>query len=105
MEQLAIVARLKEGAEPRASALLAGGPPFDPQEHGLKKHTVFLSADEVVFVFEGPEVEWEIDTLVTAPFQWKVTAAFDSWRDLIDGPPRIARVAYSWEPAQPAVAV
>ena len=97
MEELAIVARLKPGAEPKAATLLAAGPPFDPVEHGLTKHSVFLSADEVVFVFEGREVEWEVDGLVTDPFQWKMTAAFDNWRDLIEGPPRIARAAYSWK--------
>lgn len=103
MEQLAIVARLKTGAEPKAAALLAGGPPFDPREHGLKRHTVFLSADEAVFVFEGQEVEWEVDSLISDPFQWAVESAFAAWRDLIDGPPRIARAAYSWERAEAAV--
>jgi hypothetical protein len=97
MEQLAIVARLKEGAEPKAAALLANGAPFDPEEHGFERHTVFLSADEVVFVFEGREIEWSIDDLVTEPFQWAVSAALESWRDLIDGPPRIARPQFTWE--------
>ena len=99
MDQLAIVARLKPGAEAKAAALLAEGPPFDPKEHGLTRHTVFLSADEVVFVFEGREVEWEVDSLITDPFQWKMTAAFDDWRDLIVGPPRIARAAFTWAEA------
>lgn len=97
MEQLAIVARLKSGAEPKAAALLEQGAPFDPEEHGLTRHTVFLSADTVIFVFEGHEVEWQVDQLISEPFQWDVSAAFDSWRDLLDGPPRIARVAYAWE--------
>ena len=34
MEQIAIVARLKSGAEPRAAELIAAGPPFDPIEVG-----------------------------------------------------------------------
>jgi hypothetical protein len=97
MEQLAIVARLKSGAESKAAALLAKGVPFDPEEHGLKRHTVFLSADEVIFVFEGHEVEWRVDEIITDPFQWPVSAAFESWRDLLDGPPRIARPAFVWD--------
>jgi hypothetical protein len=51
MEQLAIVARLKSGAEPRARELIASGPPFDPAESGFDRHAVYLSVDEVVFVF------------------------------------------------------
>jgi hypothetical protein len=97
MEQLAIVARLKSGAEPKAKELLAHGAPFDPKERGFERHTVFLAADEVIFVFEGHEVEWLVDGIISDPFQWSVSAAFDSWRDLLDGPPRIARPAYVWE--------
>lgn len=99
MEKLALVARLKEGAEPQAAELLAKGAPFDPVEHGLERHTVYLSAGEVVFVFEAHEVEWLVDELVNDPFQWKLLAAFDAWRELVDGPPRIARPAYAWERA------
>jgi hypothetical protein len=62
---------------------------------------VFLSAEEVVFVFEGNEVEWVVDGLVDEPFQWDLLTAFEEWRPLIDGHPRIARAAYSWaEPAK-----
>lgn len=96
MEQLAIVARLKDGAEPRAAELIAKGPPFDPAEGGLERHTVYLSAGEVVFVFEAQEVEWIVDDLVDDPFRWLVADAFADWRPLIEGEPRIARPAYTW---------
>ena len=96
MEQLAIVARLKPGAEPRAAELIAAGAPFDPVATGLRRHTVFLSAEDVVFVFEGDEVEWTVDGLIDEPFQWDLLAAFEEWKPLIEGHPRIARVAYSW---------
>jgi hypothetical protein len=101
MEQIAVVARLKSGAEPRAAELIAQGPPYDPGDSGLDRHTVFLSADEVIFVFEGPEVEWIVDRLVDEPFHWLVTAAFDEWRPLLEDSPRIARPTYAWrrEPA------
>jgi hypothetical protein len=97
MEQLAIVARLKPGAEPLAAELIASGPPFDPQKDGLDRHTVYLSAEEVVFVFEGHEVEWIVDRLLDEPFHWLVTAALEEWRPLLDGQPRIARPAFSWK--------
>jgi hypothetical protein len=96
MEQIAIVARLKSGAEPRAAELIAHGPPFDPRGTGLVRHAVYLSADEVVFVFEGKEVEWVLDRLIDEPFQWPVVDALDEWRPLLEDNPRIARSVYSW---------
>ena len=81
--------QLKEGAEPRAAELIAHGPPFDPGTTGFDRHTVYLSADEVVFVFEGTEVEWMIDALVDEPFHWPVLSALDEWRPLLEGNPRI----------------
>lgn len=97
MERLAIVAHLKPGAEPLAAELVANGPPFDPGEKGLDRHAVYLSADDVIFVFEGHEVEWIVDGLLDEPFHWLVTAALEEWRPLLDGHPRIARPAYSWK--------
>jgi hypothetical protein len=96
MEQIAVVAHLRPGAEPEARRLVEGGAPFDPAEAGLERHAVYVSADEVVFVFEGPEVEWIVDEMVDAPFQWRLAEAFAAWRTLIDGQPRIARPAYAW---------
>lgn len=52
MERVAIVVRLKEGSGPRATELIEAGPPFDLAETGVLHHTVYLSAGEVVFVFE-----------------------------------------------------
>jgi hypothetical protein len=99
MEQLAIVARLKPGMRDRAETLVASGPPFDPVESGIEGHTVYLSADEVVFVFEGNEIEWIVDSLVDEPFHWALRAAFEEWRPLLEGNPRIARPAYAWHRA------
>jgi hypothetical protein len=87
---------LKSGTEQEAADLLAKGPPFDPGEKGLERHVVYLSADEVVFVFEGPEVDVVLDELIENPFEPVVVAALDRWRPLIDGNPRIARPAYEW---------
>lgn len=97
MDRLAIVARLKSGSEVRAAELIARGAPFDPEERGFDRHVVFLSATEVVFVFEGPEVNAHLDDLIENPFRWMVSDAFEAWRPLIEDHPRIARERYFWE--------
>jgi hypothetical protein len=97
MEQLAIVARLKAGAEQEAAELIEQGPPFEIVGSGLEHHTVYLSAGEVVFVFEGHEVEWIVDAMIQDPFRPMLSEAFASWRSLLDGEPRIARPAFSWQ--------
>jgi hypothetical protein len=72
--------------------LLRDGPPFDLEGFGLQRHTVYLTDDEVVFVFE-----WRGDTafesLLAEPGLWDVAAA---WTDLAAGPPRRAGPAYAW---------
>jgi hypothetical protein len=96
MQQVAIVLRLKPDARERAEGVLASGPPFDPELAGFRAHAVYLSATEVVFVFEGPEVELLVDEMVSDPPSALLAAALDDWRELADGPPRIARPAYVW---------
>jgi hypothetical protein len=104
MERLAIVAPLKPGSGPRAAQLIAGAPPFDLAEIGLVAHSVYLSAAEVVFVFEGHQVEWTVDELIDDPFQHQLQSALGQWRAIVDGTPRIAREQFGWnaEGAQPA---
>jgi Rad3-related DNA helicase len=96
VETIAIVARLKPGARRDAQELVDAGPPFDLEGPGLVRHTVYLTADEVVFVFEGHEVEWIVDAIATDPFRWETSSALERWRDLIQGPGRIARPAFDW---------
>jgi hypothetical protein len=96
IRHVAIVARLKNGTQQEAADLIAKGPPFDPGERGLERHVVYLSADEVVFVFEGPEVDVVLDDLIESPFEPRVAATLEHWRPLIEGNPRIARPAYEW---------
>lgn len=97
MERLALIARLKPGSVPRAKELIAKGPPFDVQASGLVRHSIFLSATEVVFVFEAPEVEWLVDALIHEPFQWELHEALDEWRPLVEAEPRMAREEFLWE--------
>jgi len=95
MNRLLIVARLVDGKHPEAEALLRHGPPFDPEEIGLRRHAAYLTSTEVVFVFEGPEVEWIVDDLLDDPV---LARALTPWRTIVDGPPRLAHERYYWEP-------
>jgi hypothetical protein len=97
MERLAIVARLKDGTSTRAGELVAAGPPFDLAESGIVRHSVYLSASEVIFVFEGHQVEWIVDDLIYQPFHYRVYRALDEWRKIVDGHPRIARERFGWQ--------
>jgi hypothetical protein len=94
----AIVVPLREGSERDVRALLAAGPPFDPEEMGLEKHEVFLTHDEAVFVFDSPLGAAAIESLLARPEIWERAGA---WHEHIAGPPRIALEAYSW--SRPAV--
>lgn len=95
MGRVALVATLAPGAEARARELIERGSPLDLAEAGLDRHLVFLSAGEVVFVFEGDEVEWILEDLVDEA--GPVREAFLEWRDLVEGQPRIARPVFAWE--------
>jgi hypothetical protein len=96
MRRVAIIARLKAGCEPEAAKLLAKGPPFKLEDRGLYSHAAYLSAGEVVFVFEGPDVDVVVGDMVDSPFEPRLHAAFSAWRPLIEGQPRIGRLAYEW---------
>jgi len=88
-----VVVPLKVGALTRVRELAAAGPPFDPNETQLTRHQLLLTAQEAIFIFETAD-ERGLQELLTAVDVW---AAASTWHDLIDGPPRLAEVAYSWE--------
>jgi hypothetical protein len=96
VRRFAIVVRLRPGAETAAAELLAKGPPFDPEAAGMARHAVYLSYGEAVFVFEGDAIESAVGEIVDNPFR---SPAFDEWRPLLDGSPRLAREAYFWQPS------
>jgi hypothetical protein len=93
MKRLVIVARLRGDAHDEAEVLLKEGPPFDPEARGLERHAAYLTAGEVVFVFEGPEVEWIVNDMIDDP---RIATFFEPWEKLIDGPPRLAHERYYW---------
>jgi hypothetical protein len=93
MKRLMIVARLRSDAHEEAEVLLREGPPFDPEALGLERHAAYLTAGEIVFVFEATEVEWIVNDLVDDP---AVAAFFTPWEKLIEGTPRLAHERFYW---------
>ncbi len=93
MNRLMIVARLREGAHEEAESLIAKGPPFDPEALGFHRHGAYLTAGELVFFFEAPEVEWIVNDIVDDPV---MSAAFAPWQKLIEGTPRLAHERFYW---------
>jgi hypothetical protein len=93
MNRLMIVARLKDAAQAEAERLLAAGPPFDPEELGFHRHGAYLTAGEVVFFFEAPEVEWIVNDVVDDPV---IASAFAPWQKLVEATPRLAHERFYW---------
>jgi hypothetical protein len=93
MSTIAVVAPLRYGAQAEARALIASGPPFDPERTPLVRHEVFLTGDEAVFVFEGPNARAAVDQLLGESSIWKAALA---WRRCLAGRPRVAEHAYGW---------
>jgi hypothetical protein len=98
-QRVAVVVPLRQGARVEVEDLVAGGPPFDPDEAGLERHEVFLSDEEAVFVF-GLVSSSALRELVRDSSVWLAAGA---WDDYVAGPARIARPSYTWEvpPAEP----
>lgn len=97
MERVAIIARLKEGSEQRAVELVHAGPPFDLADAGIVRHSIYISATNVVFVFEGHEVEWIVDQLIDEPFHYELHRALEQWREIVEGQPHVAREHFGWQ--------
>jgi hypothetical protein len=92
VETAAIVVPLRPGSREEVEALLRNGPPFDPSRLGLVRHEVFLSEDEVIFIFHGlPSVFAQ--RLAEDDSFWNAATA---WPPLVRGRARFAEAAYSW---------
>lgn len=90
-----VVIGLKEGASDQVRRLVAQGPPFDLATTALIHHQLLLTDREAIFVFETSAA----GGLAALLSQVDVWAAAAAWRDLIDDPPRLAEMVYSWERA------
>jgi hypothetical protein len=97
MNRIVFVAKLKPGSEDAAADIVRSGPPYDPREIGLARHGVYLGGSEVVFVFEGSEIERKLRDLLNDPVS---SPAFAIWAPLLEGTPSIAHELYYWEPTR-----
>lgn len=95
MNRMMIVADLKEGAHDQAERLLREGPPFDPEALGLHRHAAYLTADEVVFIFEAADVDRILNDLLD---DMTLALAVVRWDKLTVGLPRIAYECFYWSP-------
>lgn len=92
-----VVLPLKPDAHEPVSALLKQGPPFDPASiEGLDRHEVYVTGDEVVFVFESALGADALAPLLADPKLW-----VSAWGEHVAGAPRIAEEAFSWSRSQP----
>jgi hypothetical protein len=94
MQRVAVIARLKPNTEKRATELIETGPPFDPDQLGFDRHSVYLSGNQVIFVFEGGRLDQLLHGVIRNPDNVR---AFGAWEPLIDGFPSVAREAYTWQ--------
>lgn len=95
-ERVAVVAKLLPGSREQATQILAKGAPYGLNETGFRRHSVFLGAETVVFVFEGPGIEGLVRDLVDDPAR---SAAFSVWGSLLEGTPRSRRRSSTGRPA------
>ncbi|MEX2646029.1 MAG: CBS domain-containing protein [Gaiellaceae bacterium] len=97
MNRVAVIARFSPEQAELVKSLLAAGPPYDLADTAIDRHAVFLSSREVAFVFEGPEVEWEVEDVADDFFNPEVRAALTEWRTLLEEEPHIGRPIFVWE--------
>ena len=93
MTTIAVIAPLKYGAQAEARALIAAGPPFDPELTPLDRHQVFVTGNEAVFLFEGTHARAAVEELVGEAAVWRAALA---WRHCLAGRPRIAEGLFDW---------
>jgi hypothetical protein len=99
VQRIVVTAKLKHDSHDAAAEVLRAGPPYDPGDIGLVRHGVYLGASEVVFVFEGPDVEHRLRDLLNDP---AASAAFGVWGPLLEGTPSVAHELFYWESTESA---
>jgi hypothetical protein len=93
-ERVVVVARLRPGSRDRAGEILAAGTPYNVDEAGFRRHSVYLAEETAIFLFEGHQVGALVRELLNDPAR---SAAFSVWGPLLDGTPTIAQEAFHWE--------
>jgi hypothetical protein len=91
---IALVVPLKPGSDEAVRALLAQGPPFDPEQlPELEHHQVFVSDEQVIFAFQS---SGGVDAFASRLVDPDLLQAALAWREHVAGPPHIAEGVYSW---------
>jgi len=88
-----IVVPLRKRALADAAALIEQGPPFDLEAIGVARHDVLLSEREVIFLFEGTQLDETMQRLLRDPSVWQ---AASGWARVIAGPPRLVEQRFGW---------
>ena len=88
-----IVVPLRKRALAEAAALIEQGPPFDLAALGIERHEVLLSEREVIFLFEGTQLDETMQRLLRDPSVWQ---AASGWSRVIAGRPRLAEQRFGW---------
>ena len=90
--------RMASAGEQWVAQYVAAWESNDPEQIGalFTDDAVYLTAREAVFVFEGADIDWELDDLVHEPLP-QIAQALAQWRELVAGEPRIARPVFVWE--------
>jgi len=94
VQRLAFIVKLKPNSEARAAQLIENGPPFSPKDAGFERHSVYLTDDQIVFVFEGGKLDDLLSKVIRNPAS---AGAFGDWERIVEGVPRVAREVYSWQ--------
>jgi hypothetical protein len=89
--RIAMIVPLVKGAGERARALIGSDPPLDPAALAIEEQEVFVTDNEVAFVFETSDRG--ILERLAGHTSW---VAAPEWREIVAGKPHVAQVGYSW---------
>lgn len=94
MDRLVLVARLKPDSQERARELLAERRDPGALEAAFDRWAVFMSESEIIFFFEGRDVDKAVTAMLNDPVR---STAISPWLPLFDGPLHSAPEADFWE--------
>lgn len=93
VKKLAVVVPIAEGHDDLVRAYLSEGPPFDLASAGIDSHEVFLTPNEVIFVFGAADGLAKLDRILAETEFWETVS---SWERVIAARPRAAQIVYDW---------
>lgn len=93
MGRFVVTARLQRGFFERVREILREGPPFDLASTSSERHQVYLSRDELVFMFEGPHADEEVGGVLDDP---GVLGRAGRLARHFKGPPSVPEEVFDW---------